>query len=137
MAQRGYSLTMLQTGLKKLFYYQTHLMKYLAAFLEWSCYRRCGFVAKQKISPNLLYFGLKMLRSFWLRKRVPILYVSDHKQRSFWSSKLPNHASLPLLHNVSFHKRTVCASSSGMLISACVFLTGKWETRHWYSASQK
>ena len=33
------------------------------AFLEWSCCRRCGFVAKQKISPNLLNFGLKMFRS--------------------------------------------------------------------------
>ena len=44
------------------FYYPTHLMKYLAAFLEWSCYRRCGFVEKQKISPNLLYFGLKIFR---------------------------------------------------------------------------
>ena len=36
----------------------------IAAFLEWSCCRRCGFVAKQKISPNLLNFGLKMFRSF-------------------------------------------------------------------------
>ena len=34
---------------------------------------------KQKISPNLLNFGLRMIRSFQLRKRVPTLYVSDHK----------------------------------------------------------
>ena len=34
------------------FYYPTHLMKHLATFLAWSCCRRCGFVAKQKISPN-------------------------------------------------------------------------------------
>ena len=73
-----------------MFYYPTNLMKYLAAFLEWSCYRRCGFVAKQKISPNLLNFGIKMFHSFLLRKRVPTLYVSDHKQRSYWSS---NHES--------------------------------------------
>ena len=34
-----------------------------------------------------------------------------------------------LLHNVSFHKRTVRASPSRMIISVCVFLTGKRETR--------
>ena len=31
---RSNSLTILQTGVKYLFYYPTHLMKYLAAFLE-------------------------------------------------------------------------------------------------------
>ena len=63
--------------------------------------------------------------------------VSDHKQQSYWNLKLPNHASFsPLLHNVSFHKRTVLASSLRMSISTCVFLTGKRETRPWYSASQ-
>ena len=35
--------------------------------------------SKQKISPNLLNFGLKMIRSFQLRKRVRTLYVSGHK----------------------------------------------------------
>ena len=39
---------------------------------------------------------------------------------------MPNHTSFsPLLHYVFFHKRTVRASSSRMIISACVFLTGK------------
>ena len=56
---RDNSLTRLQTGMKI-----TNLMKYLAAFLACSCCRRYGFVAKQKISPNLLNFGLKMFRSF-------------------------------------------------------------------------
>ena len=66
-----------------------------------------------------------------LRKRVPTLYVSDHKQLSYWSLKLPNHAPFsPLLHNVSFHKGTVRTMSSRMIISACVVLTGKRETRH-------
>ena len=51
-----------------------------------------------------------------------------------WSLKLPNHALFsPLLHNVSFHKRTVRALLSRMSISACVFLTGKLVTRPWYS----
>ena len=36
----------------------------LAAFLAWSCCRGFGFVAEQKISPNLLNFGLKMFCSF-------------------------------------------------------------------------
>ena len=86
------------------------IMRDDAALLEWSCSRLCVFVTKRKISPNLLNFGLNMFRSFQLRKRVPTLYVSDHKQRSYWSLKLPNHASFsPLLHNVSFHKRTVRA----------------------------
>ena len=81
------------------------------------------FVAKQKISPNLLNFGLKMFRSFSLRKRIPTLYVSDHKRWSYWRLKLPNHALFsPLLHNVSFPKRTVRASLSRMSISTCVFL---------------
>ena len=129
---RGSSLTMLQTGMKELFYYPTHLMKYLTAFLEWSCYGGCGFVAKQNISPNLLRFGLKIFCSFLLRKRVHTLYVSDHKQQSCWTLKLPSHASMsPLLHNVSFHKRIVPASSSRKSISACVFLSGKRETRPW------
>ena len=53
---------------------------------------------------------------------------------SYWSLNLPSHASFsPLLNNVSFHKQTVRASSSRMSISACVFLTGKRETRPWYS----
>ena len=86
---------------------------------------------------SVIKAGKNILKKWITLPRSPLLYVSDHKQRSFWSSKLPNHASLPLLHNVSFHKQTVCASSSGMLISACVFSTGKWETRQWYSASQK
>ena len=47
-------------------------MKYLAAFLEWSCCRRCGFVAKQKLT-NLLNFGLKMLHSFYLENEYPHL----------------------------------------------------------------
>ena len=110
--------TLLQTGMKNIcFIIQNLLMKYLAAFLEWSCCRRCGVVAKQKISPNLLSFGPKMFRSFLPRKRVPTPYVFDHKQCSYWSLKLPTHA---LLHNVSFHKQTVRASLSRMSISACV-----------------
>ena len=57
-----------------------------------------------------------------LRERVPTLYVSDHKQRSYWSLKLPNHALFSLLlRNVSFHKRTVRATLSRMSISAFVF----------------
>ena len=68
---------------------------------------------------------------------VPTLNVSGHKQRSYWSLKLPNHALCsPLLHNVSFHKRIVRASLSRMSISACVFLTGKRVTRPWCSAKQ-
>ena len=45
---------------------------------------RCEFVAKLKISPYLFKFGFKVFRSFLRRKRVPTLYVSDHKQRSYW-----------------------------------------------------
>ena len=45
-------------------YYPTHLMTYLAAFPEWSCFRLCVFIAKQKISPHLLNFGLKVFCSF-------------------------------------------------------------------------
>ena len=52
---RGNSLTILQTGMKSLFYYSTLLMKYLAAFLEWSCCRRCGFVEKQKKLELFIY----------------------------------------------------------------------------------
>ena len=129
---RSNCLTILQTGMKYLFYYPTHLIRYLAAFLEWSCFRPFGFVAKQKISPNLLNFGLKMFSLFLLRKQVPTLYVSDHKQQSYLGSNLQNHASFsPLLH-----KRTIRTWSSRMLISTCVFLTGKREARPWYSASQ-
>ena len=92
------------------------------------------FVAKQKISPNLLNFGLKMFRLFLLRKRVPTFYVSDHKQRSYKSLELPNHALFSqLLHNFSFQKRTVRTSLSRMSISARVFLTGKRVTRPWYN----
>ena len=70
MVPRGNSLTVLQTGMKKLFYYPTLLMKFLAAFVEWSCCRRCDFVTKHKISPNLLNFGLKMFRLFYLKPRL-------------------------------------------------------------------
>ena len=43
---------------------------------------------------------------------------------------MPNHALFsPLLHNVSFHKRTVRALLLRMSMSACVFLTGKQVTR--------
>ena len=40
------------------------------------------------------------------KKTIPTLYISDHKQQSYWSLKLPNHALfLPTLHNtLSFHK---------------------------------
>ena len=79
----------------------------IAVFLEWSCCRRrrCSFVAKQKISPNLLIFGLKMFRRLYLRKQVPTLYVSEHKQQSYWGLKLQNHGlRSPLLHNDSFQK---------------------------------
>ena len=99
-----------------MFDYPTYFVKYLAAFLEWSCYRRCGFVAKQ----NFFTKSAKVWSQ--LRKRVPTLYVSDHKQRSYWSSKLPNYASFsPLLHNVSFHKRshfsniTLCRAKYSMM----------------------
>ena len=58
-----------------------------------------------------------------IKKRVPTLYASDHKQRSYSSLKLPNHASFsPLLHKVFFHKQTVHSSSSHMSISAWLFL---------------
>ena len=70
-------------------------------------------------------------------KQLPTLNVSDHKQRSYLSLKMPNHALFsPLLHNVSFHKQTVRALLLRMSISACVFLTGKQVTRPWYSDSQ-
>ena len=58
------SLTILQTGMNQLLYCPTHLMKYLAPLVTLSSCRRCGFVEKKKISPNLLNFGLKMFRSF-------------------------------------------------------------------------
>ena len=78
-----------------------------------------------------------MFRSFQLRKQVSTLYVSDHRQRSYWSLKMPDHALFsPLLFNDSFHKLTVRTSLSRMSISACVFLTGNPVTRPWYSASQ-
>ena len=81
---RGNSLTILQTGMKYLFNYPNHLMIYLAAFLEWSCCRRCGFDAKYNFFLlNLPNFCLKMFCSFKLRKRVPTVYVSDHKQQSY------------------------------------------------------
>ena len=68
------------------------------------------------------------------KKTSTTLYVSDHKQWSYWSLKLPNYALFsPLLHNISFHKRSVHTSLSPMSISACVFLTGKQVTRPWYS----
>ena len=75
-----------------------------------------------------------MFRLFLLRKQLPTLYVSEHKQRSYWSLKLPNHALFSrLLHKSSFHKRTVHASLSRTSIRACVFLTGKRVTGSWYS----
>ena len=39
-----------------------------------------GFVAKQNILPNWLKFGNNMFLLSKIRKRVPTLYVSDHKQ---------------------------------------------------------
>ena len=58
---RGNSLTILQTDMKKTVLLPNPFDEILiAAFLEWSCYRRCGFDAKQKISQNLR----KMFRSF-------------------------------------------------------------------------
>ena len=75
------------------------------------------FCCKTENITKSAQFGLKMFRSFELRKRVPTLYVSDHKQRSYLSLKLPKHG--------SFHsfctKRTVRASLSRMSKSACVF----------------
>ena len=53
-------------------------------------YMRCGFVAKQKILPYLFNFGFKVL----LRTQVTTLYVSDHKQQSYWEFKEPNRHGL-------------------------------------------
>ena len=95
-----------------------------------------GFCCKTKKFSKSAQFWSQNVPLVLTKKRVATLYVSDLKQRSYWSLKLPNHASFsPLLHNVSFHKRTVRASSSRMIISACVFLTGKREPGPWYSAS--
>ena len=102
-------------------------MKYLAVFLEWSY---CTV-------DNVVLLKTENWASKCSAKRVPTLYVTDHKQQSYLSLKLANHALFSsLLHNVSFHKRTVRASLWRMSISACVFLTGKWVIRPWYSASQ-
>ena len=77
-------------------------MKYLAAFLAWSCCRRCGFVARQKISPNLLNFGLKCSALSNYENEYP------HFMTEFLFLKLPNRALFsPLLHNVPFIKNVV------------------------------
>ena len=70
-----------------MFYYPTHLMKYLAAFLEWSCYRRCDFVENFTKSAQFWYQNVPLVLT---KKRVYTLYVSYHKQRSYCSS---NHVS--------------------------------------------
>ena len=40
------------------------------------------------VAGDNIFCHLNMFRSFYLRKRVPTLYVSDHKQRSNWEFKV-------------------------------------------------
>ena len=86
-------------------------MKYLAAFLEWSCFRWCGFVATENVT-----------KSYQFRSQnVPLLLIKKNKYPYFMLLEF-NHASFsPLLHNVFFHKTTVRESSSRMSISTYVF----------------
>ena len=67
----------------------------------------------------------------------PILYVSDHKQRNYWSLKVVK----PYLNSAIVTKHllacAVRASSMHMSICAFEFLTAKQETRPWYSTNQK
>ena len=80
-----------------------------------------GFVAKQKIPPDLFDFVFNVFRSFYLSKSVPKHYVSDNLPRSYGRFNVPNHASFPpLLHNVSWRKRTVRALSSRKSMSEFV-----------------
>ena len=46
------------------------------------------FCCKIEHSPNRLRFGLNVFFSSLLRKRVPTINVSDHKQRSYWEWKV-------------------------------------------------
>ena len=88
---------------------------------------------KAGLTVNLNQNICLIIRSFLLRNRVPTLYVSDHKQRSYLSLKLPKNALFPpLLHNIAWRKQSVRTSPSHMSMSAWLLklvLTAKRETR--------